>query len=241
LFKILHEGVWQELIQNKYLKNKTLLQVTAKPTDSQFWKGLIRVKNDFFQRGSFAVGNGQSTRFWEYTWLGETSLADQYPMLYNIVRRENVLVADVLAQNPLCIEFRRTLSNDKWVAWLHLVQRLMPIALTNEDDNFFWKLTESGTFTVKSMYADFLNGHTVFLRKYIWKLKVPLKVKIFMWFLHNKAILTKDNLAKRNWNGYKKCAFCDSEESINHLFFDCPFARLVWRVGFFHFCYRPTF
>ena len=40
LFKILNEeGVWQELIQNKYLKNKTLAQVEAKPTDSPFWKG----------------------------------------------------------------------------------------------------------------------------------------------------------------------------------------------------------
>jgi hypothetical protein len=75
-----------------------------------------------------------------------------------------------------------------------------------------------------------MNGHTIFLRKYIWKLKVPLEIKIFMWFLHRNVILTKDNLAKQNWNGWKKCAFCDSDESINHLFFYCPFAHLVWRV-----------
>lgn len=37
LFKLLHEeGVWQELLTNKYLNNKTLSQVEAKPTDSQF-------------------------------------------------------------------------------------------------------------------------------------------------------------------------------------------------------------
>jgi hypothetical protein len=46
---------------------------------------------------------------------------------------------------------------------------------------------------------------------------------------------TKDNLAKRNWTGCKKCVFCDSEESINHLFFACPFARLIWRVVQFTF------
>jgi hypothetical protein len=89
------------------------------------------------------------------------------------------------------------------------------------------------------MYVDMMNGHTVFLRKYIWKLKVPLKIKIFMWFLHHKVILTKDNLAKRNWNGCKRCAFCDSEESINHLFFACPFASLVWRVVHFTFDIPP--
>jgi hypothetical protein len=42
--------VWQELLYNKYLRNKSLSQVTAKPTDSSFWKGLMGVKDDFFSR-----------------------------------------------------------------------------------------------------------------------------------------------------------------------------------------------
>jgi hypothetical protein len=84
--------------------------VIAKPTDSPFWKGLMGVKDKFFPRGSFKVGNGQSTRFWEDIWLGERPLAEQYPSLYSIVRWRNVLVSDVLTGNPLNIEFRRTLS-----------------------------------------------------------------------------------------------------------------------------------
>ena len=51
-----------------------------------------------------------------------------------------------------------------------------------------------------------------------------------MWFLLNKVILTKNNLAKRQWNGCKKCAFYDSKKSIDHLFFPCPFARVIWTV-----------
>ena len=51
-----------------------------------------------------------------------------------------------------------------------------------------------------------------------------------MWFLYRKVILTKDNLAKRNWTGNKCCSFCDIEELIQHLFFECPFAKLVWRM-----------
>jgi hypothetical protein len=85
-FKLLNkEGMWQELLKNKYLKNKTLAQVEAKPTYSPFWKGILSVKVDFFKRGSFIVGNGQTTHFWEDTWLGKTSLATQYPSLYAIV------------------------------------------------------------------------------------------------------------------------------------------------------------
>jgi hypothetical protein len=82
--------------------------------------------------------------------------------------------------------------------WLHLVQQLINVDLTNEKDNFTWNLTTSGTFTVKSMYLDLLNDDTKYLKKYIRKMKVPLKIKVFMWFLHRKVILTKDNLARRN-------------------------------------------
>jgi hypothetical protein len=115
----------------------------------------------------------------------------------------------------------------------------MNIQLSDEPDKFSWSLTSSRKFTVKSLYADYMNGHTVFLKKYIWKLKVPLKIRIFMWFLHRKVLLTKDNLAKRKWLGCKKCAFCDQDESIEHLFIRCTFARLLWRVVHFTFNIPP--
>jgi hypothetical protein len=52
----------------------------------------MRVKEAFFSRGSFALGNGKSVRFWEDTWLGDSPLANQYPSLFNIVQRKNVTV-----------------------------------------------------------------------------------------------------------------------------------------------------
>jgi hypothetical protein len=73
-----------------------LFEVQAKPTDSPFWKGLMGVKDEFFKRGSFVIGDGASTRFWEDVWQGSTSLANQYLDLYRIVRTKNVIIADVL-------------------------------------------------------------------------------------------------------------------------------------------------
>jgi hypothetical protein len=61
-------------------------------------------------------------------------------------------------------------------------------------------------------------------------MKIPLKIKIFMWFLSNKVLLTKDNLAKRQWNGCTKCVFCGEQETVEHLFLSCPFAKLIWRT-----------
>jgi hypothetical protein len=90
-------------------------------------------------------------------------------------------VSDVLANNPLNVEFKKILSDAKWDAWIHLVQRLLSINLNDEEDKFVWKLSDSGSFSVKSMYTDLMNGHTVYLKKYIWKLKVLLNIKTFMW------------------------------------------------------------
>jgi hypothetical protein len=48
-YKLLNkEGVWQELLHNKYLHSKTPSQVSTKPTESPFRKGLINFNDDFF-------------------------------------------------------------------------------------------------------------------------------------------------------------------------------------------------
>ena len=95
---------------------------------------------------------------------------------------------------------------------------------------FVWKLTINGLFTVKSMYKDMMNGHTWFLRKYLWKLKIPVKIKVFVWFLNRKVLQSKDNIARRKWQGCTKCSFCGSEEMVEHFFISCPFAKVVWDI-----------
>jgi hypothetical protein len=71
------------------------------------------------------ICDGHTTRFWEDAWLGITSLANQYPSLYAIVRHKNIRVADVLNQTPSNIAFTSVLRDGRWEGWLHLVERLM--------------------------------------------------------------------------------------------------------------------
>ena len=115
----------------------------------------------------------------------------------------------------------------------------MTVQLTNEPDKFSWALTNSGIFMVRSLYLYLMSGHTVFLRKYIWKMKVPLKIRIFMWFLFREVFLMKDNLARRNWHDCNKCCFCDQDETIQHLFITCPLAKMAWRIVFLAFNISP--
>jgi hypothetical protein len=68
------------------------------------------------------------------------------------------------------------------------------------------------------------------------------KVKKIMWLVAQKAILTRENMIKRNWQGDPGCYFCGAIESVDHLLFYCPFAKVVWGVVAlsFHQRDRPT-
>ena len=64
--------------------------------------------------------------------------------------------------------------------------------------------------------------------KQLWKMNVPLKIKIFTWYLQ-RGVVTKDNLTKRNWQGSIKCCFYHHNESIKPLFFECQFVHSMVR------------
>jgi hypothetical protein len=77
------------------------------------------------------------------------------------------------------------------------------------------------------MYV-FLVNSGVWVSQEIWRAKLPMKIKVFMWYLKKRVILTMDNLAKRNWRGNRGCSFCNTLESIQHLFFNCAYAKFLW-------------
>jgi hypothetical protein len=56
------EGTWQSLLSNKYLRTKTLTQVSAKPNDSHFWRGLMHIKDGVLSKGSFIIKDGNFER-----------------------------------------------------------------------------------------------------------------------------------------------------------------------------------
>jgi len=110
--------------------------------------------------------------------------------------------------------------------------RIANLTLTSEPDSFHWSLTQNGIFSVRSHYQALSQVEPQDTNRKLWKIRAPLKVKVFLRYLHRGVLLMKDNLAKRNWQGNRACCFYLHEETIQHLFFYCRFARAVW--SFFH-------
>ncbi|WVZ77334.1 hypothetical protein U9M48_025213 [Paspalum notatum var. saurae] len=226
LFKLLTEdGIWQDLLRKMYLHSKAIIQVSKQPGDSQFWVGLMHVKEQVLYFGSFKLQNGKQIRFWEDRWVGDKPLMLTYPMLYRVVRRKNVTVDTVLNTVPLNVSFRRALIGEKLIAWHDLVLKVALVVLGKVKISLLGILTKTeGCAPRKNLF---------------WALKVLLKIKIFLWFLKRGVVLTKNNLAKRQWKGNLKCSFCNANKTILHLFFDCHVARFVWNSIFISFGIQP--
>jgi hypothetical protein len=227
------DGIWQTLLQNKYLRSKSLSQVEAKPYDFHFWRGLMHIKDEVLSKGSFDIKDVTNVRFWDDTWIRDKPLKAQYPNLYNIARDPHATVSKIMATSRLNISSMRALVDNKVREWLGLVAQISHVQLTEGSDYFEWSLTKSGLYTVRSLYHHLIDTQPPFHHKKIWKMRIPLKIKIFLWFVQRGVILTKDNLARKNWKGSEKCISCNRNENIQHLFLDCLFAKTIWIIIFF--------
>jgi hypothetical protein len=72
----------------------------------------MEVKSLVLERGRFKVQDGTQTRFWEDLWIGREHLMMKYPSLYNIERKKNASVAQVLSTTPLNVSIRRALVGE---------------------------------------------------------------------------------------------------------------------------------
>nr|TKW41015.1 hypothetical protein SEVIR_1G285800v2 [Setaria viridis] len=64
--------------------------------------------------------------------MGNQTLKDKYPHLYNIVWKKLVTVAYVFSTTPLNISFRRFLAGVKLIDWYNLVATILNFNLPGE-------------------------------------------------------------------------------------------------------------
>jgi hypothetical protein len=70
-----------------------------------------------------------------------------------------------------------------------------PCDTYENEDLFKWDLNQNGAFHVRSMYNAMIRGN-LWENRFLWKIKVQLKIKIFLWYLNKRVALKKDNLTR---------------------------------------------
>ena len=112
----------------------------------------------------------QIWRFLEDSWLEKSPLLLEYPILHNNVSHKNTLVADLSSVSAPNFQFSRAIIGDKLKEWLHVMERLTDISLS-EATNYKSDLSIQKK-SVKSLYMDLMNGDTRFFRGYLWRLTI---------------------------------------------------------------------
>ncbi|WVZ62710.1 hypothetical protein U9M48_012421 [Paspalum notatum var. saurae] len=107
---------------------------------------------------------------------------------------------------------------------LYYIQELQMFNYKRVKIHYTEALHRNGVFSLRSMYLSLVNNG-IKVTQEIWHMKLPLKINFLCG-----VVLTKDNWEKRNWQGNKSCSFYSCNETIQHLFFNCHYAKFLWRA-----------
>lgn len=108
-------------------------------------------------------------------------------------------------------------------------------------DKWVWLPSVSGEYSSKSGYYEALKddpekiAQPEDLRNFqwradIWKLHTSAKTKLLLWKAVTNALPVGENLKSRNINPTAVCPYCNGEESVTHLFFNCVNSLQVWQI-----------
>lgn len=69
----------------------------------------------------------------------------------------------------------------------------------------------------------------------VWSLNISPKVKHFLWRCLSNALPVAENMVHRHIAKDKRCNRCgEADGSLNHLLFQCHYARLMWAEANVH-------
>ena len=97
-----------------------------------------------------------------------------------------------------------------------------------------WRLEPSGCFSTKSLYAAIAPSLAPELFSLISDIRLPLKIRIFLWQWIRGRLPSGVEVRKRNGPGDGMCPLCAMVEDSNHIFFKCSTVQFLWS------CFRET-
>ncbi|EEF40622.1 conserved hypothetical protein [Ricinus communis] len=125
------------------------------------------------------------------------------------------------------------------------VKEILEVSLSTKNaiDRLKWHYHNSSRYSVGSGYFAWVHreriGHHSNLQeatavlhhcKNLWKMKIPNKIKIFIWKLFSIALPVGSSSASR-LGADGSCIWCGAWKSRMHLFFLCPFSQHVWSLS----------
>jgi hypothetical protein len=231
-----HDCLWVSLFKEKYIKYGSLISCPL-GLGSYVWNGIKSIVPLLKLGSCYAPHISSSLTIWFSPWI---------PTMVNFVPtpRRPCLVA----QYPLAISDLFCPVSLTWnVSFLQFlfdslsVIEIMRIKIRSGSDALLWTVSSLGCFSTKSAHHLFtalrpIHPSPVLAStwKGLWKLKLNFRLKLFLWKVVWNIVPTKSRISLVIQSGLDtSCSLCSTtSDSLMHLFFSCPIARVIWRNSF---------
>lgn len=102
------------------------------------------------------------------------------------------------------------------------------------DNKDVWRFTWGPNFSSSQAYKQLVGHQQVHnVYEWLWSCLCQPKYKVFFWLLIKDTLSTRNILKRKNMHleSYN-CVLCllNTEETCQHLFLLCPFAKQCWRI-----------
>jgi hypothetical protein len=176
------------LLRQKYLGENSIYSYKKK-SGSQFWRGMLSIRDEVARGLVYTIGNRKKARFWLDVWIGSCPLCISFPNLFDICNQKEWSVFKTQRNGSINLTFRRNFRDEHDQEWAALSGQVEETSLNNIPDSVTWCLERKGIFTTASLYnAMFFSGYENKWMMCIWEAKIPLKIKIFLWQVCNDKI-----------------------------------------------------
>ncbi|KAA3463550.1 Retrovirus-related Pol polyprotein LINE-1 [Gossypium australe] len=249
-FVIEKEALWRKVILAKYESNvqQWRFKATYQKDMSAVWRGIVENAKDaevskWVRSESFfwKIGNGKSTLFWWDIWCGNRPLKVLFPRLFRLAKNKVSTVVDSLNYSGNGSVnwgdwFSRPLLDRENEMCKDMANKVSGTVLLSEvEDRLYWINDKFGVFLVKKC-PDLLilddEADVNFACSEVWNIKVPPRVRSFLWMLAIDRIPSKEFFIKRGVNIQNfsiNCLWCEGKpESASHMFFKCRFIEDFW-------------
>ncbi|XP_018487613.1 uncharacterized protein LOC108858142 [Raphanus sativus] len=238
------ESLCARVVRSRYYPNGVFLDATIGYRPSYAWRSVLFGRELLVKGLRHSVGSGEKMNVWTDKWL----FVDQprAPMRKQILFDLDLRVCDLI--NPQNRAWDRgKLEELFFPSDIELILKMKPAV--GMEDSYEWVHNRWGAYSVKSGYWLACRLDVSVLRvsakckpslndliSQVWKVNTAPKLKIFMWKALSNALAVTDECRTRGMDVDPRCQRCGEEgESINHVLFTCPAARLIWATSGFPF------
>ena len=221
---------WVHLVWEKHYSNNKLPSHIVK--GFFWWRDILKLLPKFKEIAKPIFNNGSTILFWYDPWL-DTPIVERYPEMFSFARNKHLSATKAVEASDLTTLVHLPLSEQAFSQLESLLEDIQSISPNDEQDKWFTGGT-TGSYSSNRIYRMLIgsnNGHIIY--KWIWRNRTQPKHRVFIWLLLKDRLNTKNILKRKNMvlSSYT-CALCSFlvEETAQHLFLDCDFARMCWNM-----------